>query len=119
MIHRNRHRRRVVPQIVRLIWRGVQAIAKALIYLTVEFTVYVAIGGGAIALFWLGLPSYVALGLSIGFVILSLNGFNLLSRSVRPDSSRTKDKGQKKESHRSNSLDYQGASTKHNYSHWG
>ena len=29
----------------------------------------------------------------------------------------TKDKGQKKESHLSNSLDYQGASTKHNYSH--
>jgi len=49
MMHRNRHRRRVVPQIVRLIWHGVQAIAKALIYLTVEFTVYVAIGGGAIA----------------------------------------------------------------------
>jgi len=29
MMHRNRHRRRVVPQIVRLIWHGVQAIAKA------------------------------------------------------------------------------------------
>ncbi len=38
MMHRNRHRRRTVPQIVRLIWRGVQAIAKALIYLAVEFT---------------------------------------------------------------------------------
>jgi hypothetical protein len=49
MMHRNRHRRRTVPQIVRLIWRGVQAIAKALIYLAVEFTVYIAIGGGAIA----------------------------------------------------------------------
>ena len=83
MMHRNRHRRRVIPQIVRLIWRSIQAIAKALIYLTVEFTVYVAIGGGAIALFWLGLPSYVALGLSIGFVILSFTVSFLAYRQHR------------------------------------
>ncbi|MEQ8755392.1 MAG: hypothetical protein RID09_17995 [Coleofasciculus sp. G1-WW12-02] len=72
MMQRNRHRRHVVSQIIRFIRRGVKAIAKTLIYLTVEFTIYVAIAGVAIALFWLGLPSYVALGLSIGLVILSL-----------------------------------------------
>ncbi|MFP4121455.1 hypothetical protein [Coleofasciculus sp.] len=83
MMHRNRHRRRFVPQIVRLIWRIVQAIAKALIYLAVEFTVYIAIGGGAIALFWLGLPSYVALGLSIGLVILSFTMSFLAYRQHR------------------------------------
>ncbi|MEQ8538681.1 MAG: hypothetical protein RIB93_14695 [Coleofasciculus sp. D1-CHI-01] len=83
MMHRNRHRRRTVSQIIRLIRRGGRAIAKALIYLAVEFTVYIAIGGGAIALFWLGLPSYVALGLSIGLVILSFTVSFLAYRQHR------------------------------------
>ncbi|MEQ9668261.1 hypothetical protein [Coleofasciculus sp. G2-EDA-02] len=55
-----------------------------MIYLTVEFTIYVAIGGVAIALFWLGLPSYVALGLSIGLVTLvKLRRLAIAARRLR------------------------------------
>lgn len=93
MKQRNRHRRRTVSPIIGFIRRIVQAIAKALIYLTVEFTVYIAIGGVAIALFWLGFPSYVALGLSIGFVILIVSFLayrqhrRITKRSVRSHAS--------------------------------
>ncbi|MBD1805885.1 hypothetical protein H6F98_10535 [Microcoleus sp. FACHB-SPT15] len=58
--------------IARFILRFGKTIAKAFTYLMLEFTLYIAIGGLAIALLSLGMSSNVALSLSLVLVIFSL-----------------------------------------------
>ncbi|NDJ23112.1 hypothetical protein GS682_16005 [Nostoc sp. B(2019)] len=74
MIRRIHQRRRTArfSQIARFMQRLVKAIVRAFTYLTLEFAVYIAIGGGAIALISLGVPSNIALGVSLVLVIFSL-----------------------------------------------
>jgi ABC-type transport system involved in cytochrome bd biosynthesis fused ATPase/permease subunit len=59
-------------RIIRFTLRLVKAIAKAFTYLTLEFAVYIAIGGLAIALVSLGVSINVALNLSLVLVVFSL-----------------------------------------------
>lgn len=66
----------------------VKDIAKACIYLMLEFAVYIAIGGLAIALISLGVPSNVALGVSLVLVVFTLIVSSLAYKRHRITTSR-------------------------------
>ncbi len=76
-------------RIARFILRLGTAIAKAFTYLSLEFAVYIAIGAFAIALISLGMPSKIALYLSLVLAVFSLVASFLAYRQQRIITSRT------------------------------
>lgn len=87
---RRTKRRRTAPfsRMARFILGLIKHIAKACIYLMLEFAVYIAIGGLAIALISLGVPSNVALGLSLVLVAFTLIVSSLAYKRHRITTSR-------------------------------
>jgi len=76
-------------RIARFILRLGTAIAKAFTYLSLEFAVYIGIGAFAIALIFLGMPSNIALYLSLVLAVFSLVASFLAYRQHRIITSRT------------------------------